>query len=197
MSDINSNYERIKTNLKTKIAEAKYVCTTADIWTNKSRSFLGVTIHFFDNNLERKSYLLAFRRIMGRHTHSALGEILLGVHKEFDIKRKIITHVVTDGGSNFKKAFIIYGEDDKVEENDLRKDDNEPDLDDDQELEIEDALDGDDCMYFPPETITESITLSAPQSNDFDEDDDDDFSVLPKQMRCVAHSLNLLGTKDF
>lgn len=69
MSDLNEKYEQAKAKLKDLIAKAKYVCITADVWTSKAKSFLGVSVHFYDDMMERKSFLLAFRRITGRHTY--------------------------------------------------------------------------------------------------------------------------------
>lgn len=46
----------------------KYVCTTADIWSTKHRSFMGVTAHWIDEHtLERLSGTLACRRFKGVH----------------------------------------------------------------------------------------------------------------------------------
>lgn len=48
--------------IKDKIRGVNYVCTTADIWSNKKRSFLGVTVHWLDEDFIRKSAALACRR---------------------------------------------------------------------------------------------------------------------------------------
>lgn len=110
MKDMDSQYISMKSKLIETIEKTSDVCTTADIWTNKGRSYMGVSIHFFDKDLEKKSFLLAFRRMRGRHTYSAIANLLLAINKEFHIKRSIITHIITDGASNFKKAFHVYGD---------------------------------------------------------------------------------------
>ena len=38
-----SDYSKYNDFIKTKLAYVKYICTTADIWSSKSRNFLGVT----------------------------------------------------------------------------------------------------------------------------------------------------------
>lgn len=99
ITDLNDKYMQIKLKLMELIERAKYVCLTADGWTNKGRSFLGITIHMFDDELNKESYLLAFRRLFGRHTYDALKDVLLSVMNEFKIKVSKVTHIVTDGAS--------------------------------------------------------------------------------------------------
>lgn len=109
MSDMERKYQKMKLLLIERIEKASYVCLTADGWSHNGRSFMGVTIHMFDGKLQRHSYLLAFRRMMGRHTFENIKEVLIQIIKEFRIQISKITHIVTDGASNFEKAFKIYG----------------------------------------------------------------------------------------
>lgn len=201
MSDLNYKYEQLKNRLKEIIANANFLCLTADVWTKRSKSYLGVSIHFLDDQLNRQSYLLALKRIYGRHTHAVLAEMLFKIQKEFNIKRSKVTHIITDGGSNFRKAFIVYGptETDNEQNPNFNDNMNSETIEPEEDVEIEDVLGPEteeSTIYFPPETFAEVLNLDG-----FVEDDDDyecdDFSTLPKQMRCVAHSLNLLGTIDF
>lgn len=199
MSDLNQKFEQLKTKLKEKIAKAKYLCLTADVWTNKSRSFLGVSIHFFDDSLEKQSYLLAFRRVYGRHTYVVLADMILAIQKEFNIKRSKVTHIVTDGASNFKKAFIVYGPT-QTNENLIQNVNVEQEESPEEEIEfeVEDVLGPEteeNTIYFPPDTIHETLNLEL--SVDDEDDEVGEFDMLPKQMRCVSHALNLLGTTDF
>lgn len=202
MSDLNEKYEEAKAKLKNLLAKAKYICITADVWTSKAKSFLGVSVHFFDDMMERKSFLLAFRRITGRHTYDVLAQAILSIQKEFNIKRKNITHIVTDGASNFKKMFVVYGPNEQTNERNCESSATTS-TEEEMELEIEDVLapeSDENQMYFPPETTYEVLVLENPESNeddDFSYDDCEDFTKLPKQMRCIAHTLNLLGTNDF
>lgn len=200
MSDLNQKFGELKQKLKEKIAKAKYLCLTADVWTNKSRSFLGVSIHFFDENLDKQSYLLAFRRVYGRHTYAVLADMILAIQKEFNIKRSKVTHIVTDGASNFKKAFIVFGPQEMNENMIHNVNVEQEDLSDKEEIEfeVEDVLGPETeetTIYFPPDTIHETLNLEL--FVDDEDDDGDEFAMLPRQMRCVAHALNLLGTTDF
>lgn len=38
--------ENVKMGLKASLQHQKHVCTTADIWSTKHRSFMGVTVHW-------------------------------------------------------------------------------------------------------------------------------------------------------
>ena len=59
-----TNIVEIQNNLK----EAKFVCTTADVWSGRRRSFLGVTAHWIEENtFKRKSVALACRRFAGNN----------------------------------------------------------------------------------------------------------------------------------
>ena len=45
----------------------------------------------------------------GHHTYSVLAEMLVDVHRDFNIKDKV-TITTTDNGSNFVKAFSVFAE---------------------------------------------------------------------------------------
>lgn len=40
----------VHTTLKEKLAAQDYLCTTADIWSTKHRSFMGITVHWVCTN---------------------------------------------------------------------------------------------------------------------------------------------------
>lgn len=59
--------------------------------------------------MERCSAALACKQLQGTHTFSALAGALNDIHTEYNICDKIV-HTITDNGSNFIKAFRVYGE---------------------------------------------------------------------------------------
>lgn len=143
-SDLDTTYCFMKNALIDVIDKSEYVCLTADLWTNKARSYMGVTIHLFDEALNRQSYLLAFRRMYGRHTHMAIKEMLINVIKEFKIKKSKITHIITDGARNFGKAFSV---DDKKDNT------NDDDVEHDIEIDIDELLlESEENFLVPPDT---------------------------------------------
>jgi hypothetical protein len=101
-----------------------------DCWTSRRKSYLGMcqtpwilnikhfwyvlkifsgeTVHWFDQNLCRKSACLAIRRIKGSHTYDVLADLIETLHTEFNITHKVKV-APTDNGSNFLKAFRVIG----------------------------------------------------------------------------------------
>ena len=88
--------------------KAKWICTTADGWTSRRRSFIGITAHWLDQNLKRRSACLAVRRVVGTCDYDVIGKLLESVYEEFDILDKVIV-TITDNGINFVKVFRLYG----------------------------------------------------------------------------------------
>lgn len=96
-------------SLINEFSSVQYLCCTADIWSTKHKSFLGVTVHWIDENtLQHHSKLLCCRRFLSPHDSERVAELLSSIYEEFDITHKVIS-TVTDNGSNFVKAFKVWG----------------------------------------------------------------------------------------
>lgn len=109
------NTARVKSDLE----KASYVCTTADIWSAKHRSFLGVTGHWINEDFERCSAALACHRFSGIHSYDRITELLEDIHLQFNLRNDKLVATITDNGSNFVKAFREFGPScDSVDEND-------------------------------------------------------------------------------
>lgn len=185
IKDLAAQSDSIKREIIKIINQHDYICTTADVLTTRAKSYLGVTIHYFDENLEKQSYMLAFRRLRGRHTHDKLADAILAIHREFNLKRSKITHIVTDGGSNFCKAFRKFGEAKNPEKIDDESIDPVNTSDDDDEIDI-------DIILGPVSNESnESNELNEPfvenmiaETIEFQSDDNsnyfDEFETLPK-----------------
>lgn len=102
-------YNKMISNIKHELSKVNYVCSTADVWSSKKRSFFGVTIHWIDDELNRHSRAIACRRFKGQHTFNKIAEVLEHVHLCFDLDPYKVVSTVTDNGSNFVKAFKEYG----------------------------------------------------------------------------------------
>lgn len=201
MSHMTTKFLLMKLNLKKELSKSSNVCLTTDIWTHRSRSFIGVSCHYIDSEWKRKSFILAFRRMSKRHTYDNLAIVLKRIIDEFDLDCHKIRHVVTDGGSNFCKAFRVFG----------RK---EPD---NCGLAIDfstmwtptgdniASCDEEDIMILNEEEATDSIPEienifdienASIESEQLDFEEEEILNTelsLPPQMRCFAHLLNLIG----
>lgn len=110
------------TSIKDDLKRAKYVCTTADLWSSYRRSYMGVTCHWLDpENLERKSVVLACKRLMGKHDYKAIGICISDVHQLYGLSVDKISFTITDTAANFLKAFRefkyppeIFEDDDEI-----------------------------------------------------------------------------------
>lgn len=191
------------------LAKCRKVCTTSDVWSKGGKSFLGVTAHYIDEHtLQRYSFLLAFRRFIGRSTYDVLGKLMYDIHNEFGLNIDKLTHTVTDGGSNYCKAFKIFGQETET----LFQTENDSDDDDVQvHAESTEEEDNNEDVHVDDNVVAYEIDMNRLQS-DTDELDAEENSnefesrevivgpnniMLPKQMRCGTHKLNNVTSRDF
>ncbi|XP_021953530.2 uncharacterized protein LOC110850405 [Folsomia candida] len=113
---ITERYNNYVSSLIRDLSRIKYYCLTADVWSSRRRSFLGVTIHWLGEKLERHSSVLALRRFKGTHDFERINDTLQQIMSDFELVRDKITCIVTDNGSNFVKAFKEYGIDYQTED---------------------------------------------------------------------------------
>lgn len=112
---IEDRFQASKQALAQILSKLTSICTTADVWKSRGRSYMGVTCHWLDTEtLLRKSACLAVRRVFGSHTYDVVAKTLSAVHKEFKISRKIVV-TITDSGSNFLKAFRVFSRENDVQ----------------------------------------------------------------------------------
>ena len=157
------------------IRSIDYVSTTADIWSARQRSYIGVTCHWIDpEKFVRCSVILGFRRCKGQRNYLRIAEVLNAIHSEYGLDTTKVTYVITDNGSNFLKAFREYGI-----QNGESPDEDENDSD---------ARTADDMRTADISVILDNVSQ--------DDDDDIEIPYLPKHASCAAHTLNLLMTKD-
>lgn len=183
--ELKNRYFQHRQQLQILLDKVPYVCTTADVWSKRAQSYLGVMVHFIDDSYERHSYLLAFRKLKGQQTHKILGKSLADIHDEFNLPVSKITHSITDGGSNFCSAFKKFGN----ITNDVCVAIDSDESDDDSYVE---ECNTDDVVILPGVSTNildfQEIQHSYGRCIDI---------TLPKQLRCFAHLLNLIGKTDF
>lgn len=178
---LRSRLSRATTQMKACVREemrkASYIATTTDCWSARRRSFLGITAHWLDaGTFKRHSAALACRQLKGSHTFDVLANALHDIHLEYDIRDKIV-RTTTDNGSNFIKAFRIFGDENNnvaavaAPEEEVDTSDDPDDLDNEEEVEFHEV---------------EAILA---------EDDGLQYQ-LPKHQRCACHLLNLVSSVD-
>lgn len=174
---INTLYVDEISQLKEDLINVDFVCTTADIWSGRRRSFLGVTVHWISPMYERKSAALACRRFGGTHCFSRITDMLHNVHAEFNLNVEKIVATVTDNGSNFVKAFKTFGVKEQIINIETEEDYSNSSLTSSSDEEEE-------------EEELEEERGNHTQTND-------QFTyLLPRHIRCAAHTLNLCITSD-
>ncbi|XP_030757697.1 uncharacterized protein LOC115883472 isoform X2 [Sitophilus oryzae] len=174
---IDGHYKEMINKIIGQLSICNYVCTTADIWSSKKRSFLGVTCHWIDQDLSRQSVALACRRFEGTHSFDKIGELLDEIHRGYNLDNTKILATVTDNGSNFVKCFKEFGI--HILDSQHNVDGND---DQTQEGETEESL---------PEF--ESIIESTDSEKSFSQT----RQFLPEHLRCASHTINLIATTDY
>jgi len=166
-------YEVEKEKLIAELAKARWVSTTADIWSAHKRSFMGVTIHYVQSEtLEMESSFLVCRRFKGAHTEKAIAKILYSIFSEFNIVSKI-QNVVTDNAANFTKAFSLF------------------------QTTTDELDEGDNAAAGAEELIHVNVAELLQQiNNDQDDNESDELITLPPHKNCSNHSLNLVASSD-
>ncbi|XP_060782693.1 uncharacterized protein LOC132889890 [Neoarius graeffei] len=141
--------------------------------------FIRVTAHWIDpETLQRCSAALACRQLRGSHTFDLLANALNDIHAEFEIRGKIV-RTTTDNGSNFVKAFRVFGEDENTNVEGVE----EAEESAQSEEEDDGGVDEDEDVQY----VDTAALLN--------EDDGFEFQ-LPRHQRCACHILNLIASED-
>ncbi|XP_046401632.1 uncharacterized protein LOC124167689 [Ischnura elegans] len=107
---LNLMFENVNQNLASKFTEIQFMTSTADIWSTKHRSFLGVTAHWInDETLTRESAVLSCVRFKGTHDYKNIADTLHNIFISFGLNNEKVATMITDNGSNFVKAFKEFG----------------------------------------------------------------------------------------
>lgn len=196
--------------MKEEFKSIPYFSATCDIWSRNNRSYIGVNVHYIiESTNELKTVLIACERFHGSHDHKAVAKKLKDIFARYNISKKVVA-ITTDNAGEFKCAFTRFGknydefaniaserEDDCIWFNDLLMGP-ENYGDEFEYMRMSDLVD-------KTGIISSMIDQNAPTDSDFvihdivfaDSDTEDADGVkLPSQIKCSAHTLNLLGKTD-
>lgn len=98
-------YEVLSSIVKTQIDSIEALSLTTDIWSDmmNTRSFLGLTCHFIQNQ-QLRSITLGIQELDNNHTAEYIVNILDAMFKEWNIKPEKVKAVITDNGANILRA---------------------------------------------------------------------------------------------
>ncbi|GAU89203.1 hypothetical protein RvY_01781 [Ramazzottius varieornatus] len=193
-----AQYVNIKAALVRLLDKADAVAMIIDIWSSKrQRGYLGISVHFIDENFRFLNFLLAGPRFKGSHTAEAILNLTVEVIADYGLPRKIF-YVGTDNGSNIICAFKdwfqqFYGFNspaDSSDDDSLQQESHQEDI---QELE-ETAADDEEFDPVDPEELDVDNNLA----NEVAELLLQKYCLLPERkilVRCVPHSLQLVVKK--
>ncbi|KAJ8002320.1 hypothetical protein DPEC_G00178650 [Dallia pectoralis] len=166
----------VRRKLKAVLSEIEFMATTTDCWTAHRPGFIGVNAHWFNpKTMQRSCAALACKQLKGLKQ-------LNDIHTEFNIREKIV-HTTTDNGSNFLKAFRVYGQTDE---------NNNPEPVGEGDGEEDDG--GQNADYDEEEESVEGVKFVAAGAL-LKEDDYLEYQ-LPKHHRCACNLLNLVSTVE-
>ncbi|GAU89855.1 hypothetical protein RvY_02357 [Ramazzottius varieornatus] len=173
-------YVNIKAALVRLLDKADAVAINIDIWSSKrQRGYLGISVHFIDEKFRLRNFLLACPRFKGAHTADAILNLTVEVIADYGLQSKIF-YVGTDNGSNiicaskdwFPQFYEFNSPADSSDDDSLQQESHQEDI---QELEE-----------------------AAADNEEFDPVDPEELDVdnnLANEVRCVAHSLQLVVKK--
>ncbi len=160
--------ERVKKLLIQQLSSINSCSITLDIWSSRRmHGYLGVTVHFVDNDWQMQSYLLSCKIIKGRHTGESICLEYENILEDYGIDAKVFK-TVTDNASNMIKAFkVTFTELENVVSSGEHEEEEEQDECSDFENEVDGSEEIDDQLI-------EQVNISRAD-----------------RMSCFAHTLQL------
>lgn len=199
--------------IKAKLAKAKYIAITSDIWSRDTRSFIAVNAHWINTDGKLETALLACERFMGNQTADEIAAKLKSILNKYEILSKCVA-ITTDNASNFKCCLKKHS-DDYENLNTLMQDQ----MDEHSEMLFQLDLDDLSNIWCSADEIPssfETVPLTSNEAEDDDPDTDGGFTInrmpsniighvvddptnivhLPNRIDCSAHTFNLIGKVD-
>lgn len=97
---LDAEYNQVIKSIQNQLAKSDSVAITTDIWTScQQYPYLGVTIHYFNEDLEFCSSSISLKHLPGIHSTENISECLLSIVTNLNIVNKLIG-LVLDNSSN-------------------------------------------------------------------------------------------------
>lgn len=98
-------YQSTLTDVKMRVSrDVKSVCLTTDCWTSsQTESYIGVTVHYIDDDFEPQQILLECKSMTESHTSANLAKELKTVTDEYNLTNKVV-FAISDNARNIVKA---------------------------------------------------------------------------------------------
>ena len=98
-------YKSKKQLLQSDLMKAEWVSITLDMWSyRRMRFFMGITVHFIVDTLQRKSYLLNFSKFNANHIADNIADHCIVALDQNGIRHKVC-FIITDNAANMIAAF--------------------------------------------------------------------------------------------
>ncbi|KAI9551079.1 hypothetical protein GHT06_001911 [Daphnia sinensis] len=191
---LKEKYSNTKTALTMALQKALFVCTTADMWSSRHQSFIGMTIHWLGDDLNRRSACLAIRRLKGSHIYDVIAKPINDIHCKFNISKRV-SLTIAGNGSNFLKAFRVFGPNTNEQELSENSKDCEEEFCEEDDSFV--YIDIDEILLNHEQTHFEDIENESDLSEHININENQGYKIkLPPHMRCSCHILNLIATTD-
>lgn len=102
-SKIEEAYGTVKEKIKSILNDVKYFCITVDMWTVRSHSFIGITVHWLTDDLMKHSAILSCSRIVDVNFENVVNH-MNEVFSEYYLNKDQMVAMLTDNGYNYVKV---------------------------------------------------------------------------------------------
>lgn len=185
---------------------------TLDFWSKGGKSYMGVNVHFIDDDLQMHSFTIALQRFAGTHDYLSVAIRLNALYTKFGITGKVGA-ATTDQGSELVACFKHCGDDyvsydawcendentfwqsggdeienDKFDSSDIVPIDMLPENDEISETQLNRFITAMETREVQEEFQIQMVDLRSVDENPIEE--------LPIRIKCGAHSLNSLCKTD-
>lgn len=97
-------YHQRRTLMKQQLRDVPYVSFTTDVWKNKRRQyFICLTCHFLTNTYVNESFVMAFRRVQGKHSAIKFRAFIRNEIRKMELHQKI-SSITTDNAPDITVA---------------------------------------------------------------------------------------------